>query len=59
MHDWGLDTWAAYLTDLDVLLPSFLVGFVVAVAVSLADRRGQEVLSGTRQELEQARGRRD
>ncbi len=59
LHDWGLDTWAAYLTDLDVLLPSFLVGFVVAVAVSLADRRGQEVLSGTRQELEQARGRRD
>ena len=47
----GMTDWNQYLTDLDVLLPSFLVGFIVAVVVSLADKSGQERLHGIRAEL--------
>lgn len=37
----GQDDWVAYLGGLDVLLPSFVVGFVVAIVVSLLDKSGQ------------------
>lgn len=43
-----------YLAALDVLLPSFLVGFVVAIAVSLFDKRGQTELTGVAEDLREA-----
>lgn len=42
----GHDDWALYLEKLDVLLPSFLIGFVVAIAVSLFDKAGQQQAAG-------------
>ena len=50
----GLETWAAYLADLDVLLPSFVVGFLVAIIVSLADKPGQARVAGMADELREA-----
>ena len=47
----GLETWKQYLADLDVLLPSFVVGFVVAIVISLGDKRGQERMAGMQEEL--------
>jgi sodium/proline symporter len=47
----GLETWSGYLESLDVLLPSFLVGFLVAVVVSLCDKSGQSRLDGIAEEL--------
>jgi sodium/proline symporter len=47
----GLETWSGYLESLDVLLPSFLVGFIVAVVVSLCDKSGQSRLDGIAEEL--------
>ena len=47
----GKGTWASYLEDLDVLLPSFAVGFIVAVLVSLFDKKGQARSEGVAQEL--------
>ncbi len=38
----NLSTVNKYLTALDVLSPAFLVSFVVAVVVSLTDRKGQD-----------------
>jgi len=37
---------ADHLGALDVLLPSFLIGFAVAIVVSLLDKKGQEMLVG-------------
>ena len=51
----GLEDWAARLEDLDVLLPSFLVGFMVAIVVSATDKQGLERLSGIEDELRDAR----
>lgn len=45
------------LGALDVLLPSFLIGFAVAVVVSVLDRKGQARLDGVAQELREAAGR--
>ena len=45
------ETWAGYLEDLDVLLPSFAVGFMVAILVSLSDKKGQARLEGVAEEL--------
>lgn len=42
----GREDLAGYLADLDVLLPSFAVGFVAAVVVSLLDRKGRERVEG-------------
>ena len=42
---------AGYLVSLDVLLPSFLIGFAVAVVVSLFDKEGQEQLEGVKGDL--------
>lgn len=47
----GHDDWAGYLASLDVLLPSFVVGFVVAIVVSLADKPGQERVRGALDDL--------
>jgi Na+/proline symporter len=47
----GMETWAGYLEDLDVLLPSFAVGFMVAILVSLFDKKGQARLEGIAEEL--------
>ncbi|MCA9291393.1 MAG: sodium/proline symporter [Phycisphaerales bacterium] len=51
----GLPTIAGYLDALDVLLPAFVVGFVVAIVVSVADRAGQRALAGMDAELRAAR----
>jgi len=50
----GLDTLAGYLRDLDVLLPAFAVGFIVAIIVSLFDKPGQKQVAGVAEELKQA-----
>ncbi len=47
----NLETWSVYLADLDVLLPSFVIGFVVAILVSLVDKSGQAKLAGMAEEL--------
>ncbi|MFT7669228.1 MAG: sodium/proline symporter [Planctomycetota bacterium] len=47
----GLETWAGYLADLDVLLPSFVIGFLVAIVVSLTDGAGRARLEGVELEL--------
>ena len=48
----GYTEWNAYLTDLDVLLPSFLVGFAVAICVSLLDGKGRERVKGALDDLQ-------
>jgi len=53
-----LETLNDYLVSLDVLLPSFLIGFVVAIVVSLLDKKGQTQLEGVEDDLQMARGRR-
>ena len=47
----GLEAWSGYLESLDVLLPSFALGFVVAIVVSLLDARGQARVAGVADEL--------
>jgi len=47
----GLQTWSGYLASLDVLLPSFLVGFAVAIVVSLCDKPGRARMEGVGEEL--------
>ena len=47
----GFSTWSGYLASLDVLLPSFLVGFAVAIVVSLLDKQGQARMAGMAEEL--------
>ncbi len=47
----GMDDIAEYLTKLDVLLPSFIIGFTVAVVVSLFDKKGQANLVGVEEDL--------
>lgn len=54
LHGAGLETWAQYLEDLDVLLPSFVVGFAVAILVSLTDKAGQARLADVGAELRDA-----
>ena len=49
----GLEQWSGYLESLDVLLPSFAVGFVVAIVVSLCDASGRERVQGAADELSQ------
>ena len=46
-----LQEWSGYLASLDVLLPSFALGFLVAVTVSLWDRSGQDRVAGALEEL--------
>ncbi len=42
---------AGYLSSLDVLLPSFIIGFTVAIVVSLLDKSGQAKLEGVKEDL--------
>ncbi len=49
-----MDTLSEYLGSLDVLLPSFIVGFVVAIVVSLLDKKGQANLAGVKEDLQKA-----
>ncbi len=51
----GQETIAGYLGDLDVLLPSFIIGFAVAVVVSLFDKAGQAKLQGVTDDLQFAK----
>ncbi len=53
----GHDGLSDHLAALDVLFPAFVVSFVVAIGVSLADRRGRERLAGIEDELAEARRR--
>ena len=50
----GLNDIAGYLAALDVLLPSFLIGFTVAIVVSLLDKKGQAKLVGVKEDLKKA-----
>lgn len=45
-HAISKEEYAAYLEKLDVLLPSFIIGFAVAIVVSLFDKKGQAKLVG-------------
>ncbi|MFT7619015.1 MAG: sodium/proline symporter [Planctomycetota bacterium] len=47
----SLGNWVVWLTALDVLLPSFAVGFVFAIVVSILDKSGQKKLEGIKEEL--------
>jgi len=47
----GMTDIAGYLASLDVLLPSFLIGFAVAIVVSLLDKEGQAKLVGVKDDL--------
>lgn len=55
----GLTDYSDYLGALDVLLPSFLIGFVVAIVVSLMDKKGQANLEGVEDDLRFAKTGRD
>jgi len=47
----GMETWSGYLASLDVLLPSFVVGFLVAIVVSSCDKKGRARMAGMAAEL--------
>ncbi len=47
----GLEIWSKHLESLDVLLPSFAVGFLVAIIASLCDRAGQEKVKDVAEEM--------
>ena len=53
-HLAGLEEWGDRLEDLDVILPSFVVGFLVATVVSLTDRAGRSRMAGVEAELGEA-----
>lgn len=55
LKETGHEDLAGYLAALDVLLPSFVIGFTVAVVVSLADKKGQARLEGVDEDLRFAR----
>ncbi|MFT5199524.1 MAG: sodium/proline symporter [Planctomycetota bacterium] len=55
LNSCGLESVSGYLADLDVLLPSFVVGFAIAVIVSLFDKEGQASLADIGEELRDAR----
>jgi sodium/proline symporter len=50
----GLAGWVDRLADLDVLLPSFVVGFFVAIVISAMDKEGRARLAGIDAELREA-----
>jgi len=51
----GLESWGERLADLDALLPSFVVGFLVAVVVSKLDVEGRARMAGIDEELRESR----
>jgi len=50
----GWQNGVDYLTALDVLFPAFMVAFLAAIGVSVADKKGQESLKGIKEELSRA-----
>lgn len=42
---------AGYMSSIEELLPSFIVGFTVAIVVSLLDTKGQDQLVGVKEDL--------
>jgi sodium/proline symporter len=48
----GQDDWVTYLGGLDVLLPSFVLGFIVAIVVSLLDKNGQAQVADVGDDLD-------
>jgi len=55
LNNSGNEVLAGYLADLDVLLPSFLIGFAVAIVVSLLDKKGQAKLVGIDEDFHYAK----
>lgn len=55
LNSTGNQKLAGYLGDLDVLLPSFAIGFAVAIVVSLLDKNGQEKLTGIDEDFHYAK----
>jgi len=55
----GFDTLNQHLTNLDVLAPSFAVSFLVAIVVSLMDKKGREQVAGAGADLRAAAGKGD
>jgi sodium/proline symporter len=55
LNSTGQETLAGYLGDLDVLLPSFAIGFAVAIVVSLLDEEGQAKLTGIDEDFHYAK----
>ncbi len=51
LNNAGMEELSSYLVSLDVLLPSFVIGFTVAVVVSLFDKKGQAKLEGVNDDL--------
>ncbi|MFI4855170.1 MAG: sodium/proline symporter [Phycisphaerales bacterium JB065] len=47
----GHEDWVAYLGGLDVLLPSCVIGFIVAITVSLLDKKGQAKVADVADDL--------
>ena len=47
----GWDKAVVYLNSLDVLLPAFIVSALVAIVVSLLDKKGQRMLDESQEEL--------
>jgi sodium/proline symporter len=54
MHRIGWDTGPSILGAIDVLPPSFLIGFATAVVVSILDKPGQARVQGVAEELKDA-----
>ncbi|MBO6514695.1 MAG: sodium/proline symporter [Phycisphaerales bacterium] len=51
----GQEELSGYLVSLDVLLPSFMIGFFVAIIVSLFDKQGQAKLTGINEDFHYAK----
>jgi len=47
----GKDELSGYLSSLDVILPSFIVGFAFAIVISLFDKKGQARLEGIEDDM--------
>jgi Na+/proline symporter len=47
----GKEDWVTYLGGLDVLLPSCVIGFIVAISVSLLDKKGQAAVADVGDDL--------
>tara|TARA_R110002096_G_scaffold435816_6_gene663434 strand:+ start:71229 stop:72800 length:1572 start_codon:yes stop_codon:yes gene_type:complete len=59
LNNTGHEELAGYLGDLDVLLPSFIIGFIVAIIVSLLDKQGQAKLIGIDEDFHYAKTGKD
>jgi Na+/proline symporter len=55
LERFGMSDGNKYLAALDVLFPSFIVSFAVAIIVSMFDRAGQAKLTGVREDLQRSK----